>query len=305
MADVHVTAAPLPAAASRTAGRHRRHLARRFRGAGPGTYLLLALIALVSVFPLYWSLVVASHSNSAVAAYPPVLVPGGNLIKNIDRLFNSGVVNVEFWKALMNSAIVATTVAVAAVMTSAMAGFAFAKLRFRGNRALFLAVVVTMMVPVQLGVIPLYIEMIHFHWLNKLQAVIAPNVVSAFGVFFMRQYIVQAVPNELVDAARVDGCNTMRIFWHVVLPAVRPAAAVLGLLTFLQAWNDYFWPLVVLSSSNPTVQVAVSSIASVNYFPDYALVLTGTFVSVLPLLVLFLVLGRQIIGGIMQGAVKA
>jgi cellobiose transport system permease protein len=111
------------------------------------------------------------------------------------------------------------------------------------------------------------------------------------------------VPNELVDSARVDGCNTWRIFWHVILPAVRPVAAVLGLLTFTMTWNDFFWPLIVLSPQNPTVQVAVSTLAS-GYVQDYALVLTGTFISILPLLVLFLVLGRQIVGGIMQGAVK-
>ena len=289
---------------ARTRPAQRRHIARRFRGAGPGSYLLLIVVAIISIFPLYWSLVVASHDNSAVAAYPPVLTPGSQLFHNIGRVFNSGVVNIEFWKALGNSAIVASAISFTVVLTSALAGFAFAKLSFRGSAFLLIAVVVTMMVPVQLGVIPLYIEMIHFHWVNHLNAVIAPYLVSAFGVFFMRQYIVQAVPNELIDAARVDGCHTARIFWHVILPAVRPAAAVLGLLTFLDAWNNFFWPLIVLSPQNPTVQVAVSALASGNYFPDYSLVLTGTFISILPLLAIFLVLGRQIIGGIMQGAVK-
>jgi cellobiose transport system permease protein len=152
-------------------------------------------------------------------------------------------------------------------------------------------------------VIPLYIEMVKFGWASHLQAVIAPNLASAFGVFLMRQYIVGSVPNELIDAARVDGCYTFGVFWHVILPAVRPVAAVLGLLTFMTTWNDFFWPLVVLSPRNPTVQVAVSSLAS-GYVEDYALVLTGTFVSILPLLAVFLVLGRHIIGGIMRGAVK-
>jgi cellobiose transport system permease protein len=281
----------------------RRHLSRRFHRAGPGTYVFLILVAAASLFPLYWSLVVASHDNSAVAAYPPVLTPGHELWHNIKRLFNSGEVNVSFWTALVNSTIVAATVTAAVVFFSALAGFAFAKLRFRGRRALMLTIVATMLVPVQLGVIPLYIEMIHLHWVNRLPAVIAPNLVSAFGVFLMRQYIVAAVPNDLIDASRVDGCHTARVFWHVVLPAVRPAAAVLGLLTFMNTWNDFFWPLIVLSPRNPTVQVGVSTLAS-GYVEDYALVLTGTFISILPLLAVFLVLGKQIIGGIMQGAVK-
>ena len=276
---------------------------RRFRGPGPLTYVVLALLAVLSIFPLYWSFVVASHNSSAASSYPPVMTPGTQLWHNISRLFNSGEVNVDFWKALVNSFIVAGTVTVAVVFFSALAGFAFAKLSFRGSSALLIVIVITMMVPVQLGVIPLYIEMIRFHWLNSLRAVIAPNLVTAFGVFLMRQYIVQSVPNELVDSARVDGCNTWRIFWHVILPAVRPVAAVLGLLTFTMTWNDFFWPLIVLSSQNPTVQVAVSTLAS-GYVQDYALVLTGTFISILPLLVLFLVLGKQIVGGIMQGAVK-
>jgi cellobiose transport system permease protein len=272
--------------------------------AKPLTYVWLLLLVAFSVFPLYWSFVVASHDNSALGAYPPVLTPGGNFRDNVDRLFNAGIVNVDFAKALVNSAIVASVVTLSVVFFSALAGFAFAKLDFRGNKLLLLVVIATLIVPVQLGVIPLYIEMAHFGWINHLQAVIAPFLVSAFGVFLMRQYIVGAVPNELIDAARVDGCHTLRVFWHVVLPAVRPIAAVLGLLTFMNTWNDFFWPLIVLTPHNPTVQVAVSTLAGAAYVPDYALILTGTFVSILPLLAVFLVLGKQIVGGIMKGAVK-
>jgi cellobiose transport system permease protein len=281
-----------------------RRFGRRARSAGPLTYLFLLLLVAGSIFPLYWSFVVASHDNSAIGAYPPVIAPGGHLWANIHRLFNAGIVNVDFWKALINSAIVASVVTAAVVFFSALAGFAFAKLRFRGQRFLLLTVIATLIVPVQLGVIPLYIEMIHLGWVSHLQAVIAPNLVTAFGVFLMRQYIVGAVPNELIDASRVDGCHTARVFWHVVLPAVRPVAAVLGLLTFMTTWNDFFWPLIVLSPRNPTVQVAISAIAGTAYVPDYALILTGTFISIVPLLFVFLLLGRQIIGGIMQGAIK-
>jgi cellobiose transport system permease protein len=276
----------------------------KYRRSGPLTYLFLLVLVAFSVFPLYWSFVVASHDNSALGAYPPVLTPGGNFRDNVDRLFNAGIVNVDFAKALVNSAIVAGIVTVAVVFFSALAGFAFAKLPFRGSKLLFVVVIATLIVPVQLGVIPLYIQMNHFGWINQLEAVIAPFLVSAFGVFLMRQYISGAVPNELIDAARVDGCHTWRVFWHVVLPAVRPIAAVLGLLTFMNTWNDFFWPLIVLTPHNPTVQVAVSTLAGAQYVPDYSLILTGTFISILPLLVVFLVLGKQIVGGIMKGAVK-
>ena len=287
----------------RTQGRARRRSATYHR-AGPLTYVLLLILVLFSIFPLYWSFVVASHDNSALGAYPPVLTPGGNFRDNVDRLFNAGIVNVDFAKALINSAIVASVVTVSVVFFSALAGFAFAKLRFRGRNLLFVVVIATLIVPVQLGVIPLYIQMNHFGWINHLQAVVAPFLVSAFGVFLMRQYIAGGVPNELIDAARVDGCHTWRVFWHVILPAVRPIAAVLGLLTFMNTWNDFFWPLIVLTPHNPTVQVAVSTLAGAQYVPDYSLILTGTFVSILPLLVVFIVLGKQIVGGIMKGAVK-
>jgi cellobiose transport system permease protein len=289
---------------SETGARSARRRRRRYRRAGVLTYVFLLLMVVFSAFPLYWSFVVASHDNSALGAYPPVVTPGGNFRDNVDRLFNAGIVNVEFATALVNSAIVATVVTFCVVFFSALAGFAFAKLHFRGRKLLFVVVVATMIVPVQLGVIPLYIQMNEFGWINKLQAVTVPFLVSAFGVFLMRQSISAAVPNELIDAARVDGCHTARVFWHVVLPAVRPVAAVLGLLTFMYTWNDFFWPLIVLSPQNPTVQVAVSTLAGAAYVPDYALILTGTFISILPLLVVFLVLGRQIIGGIMKGAVK-
>ena len=202
--------------------RSQRAVARRFDSAGPFTYVFLILVVLVSLFPLYWSLVIASHTNSAVYDYPPKLLPGANLFHNIHRLFNSEIVSVDFAKALVNSAIVSSVVTVAVVFFSALAGFAFAKLEFRGRKLLFLLVLATLLIPVQLGLIPLYIEMIHFGWLNSIKAVIAPNLVTAFGVFLMRQYIAGGVPNELIAAARVDGCNSWRVFWHVILPAVRP-----------------------------------------------------------------------------------
>ncbi|MFC6575546.1 carbohydrate ABC transporter permease [Planomonospora parontospora] len=132
---------------------------------------------------------------------------------------------------------------------------------------------------------------------------IVPGLVTAFGVFFMTQYLSSAVPDELLEAGRMDGCTTIRLFWHVVLPAARPAAAVLGLFTFMQAWNDFFWPLVVLTPENPTVQVALSTLAS-GYTTDFALVLTGTVIATVPMVVVFALLGRQIIGGIMSGAIK-
>jgi cellobiose transport system permease protein len=287
--------------------RIRRRLWRRnaavrtggLRQAGPLTYFTLVAVLFFFAFPLYWSLVVASRSNEAVATIPPPLTLGANLFTNIARVFDT----VNFAKAMMNSVIVAGTITLSVLFFSTLAGFAFAKLRFRGRNALFLAVIGTMMVPQQLGIIPLYMLMAEYGWTAKMQAVIVPMLVTAFGVFWMRQFIAQAVPTELLEAGRVDGARTMGLYWHVVLPAVRPAMAVLGMLTFMQAWNDFFWPLIVLSPEDPTVQVAIATLAA-GYYQDYSLVLTGALLSILPVLAVFAVFAKQVIHGIMEGAVK-
>ena len=130
-----------------------------------------------------------------------------------------------------------------------------------------------------------------------------PMLCTAFGVFFMRQYISSAVPDELIEAGHIDGASSLRIFWSIVVPAVRPAMAVLAMLTFLTSWNDFFWPIIVLSSQNPTVQVSFQSLAT-GYAPQQSIIMAGTLYGTIPVLVVFGLLGRQIVGGIMEGAVK-
>jgi cellobiose transport system permease protein len=263
-------------------------------------YLTLTAIMFFSMFPLYFSVVVASQDNSALSAVPPPVLPGSNLIENIKRVFDT----VPFDLAMLNSLTVAGVNTCSVVLFSTLAGFAFAKLHFRGRTALLLTVIGTMMVPTQLGVIPLFILINKFEWHDTLTAVIVPALVNAFGVFFMTQYLSEALPNELLEAGRIDGCATHRLFWHVVLPVARPAMAVLGMLTFLTVWNDYFWPLIVLPSpESQTVQVSLSQLRA-GYVQDYSLALTGTMLATLPLLIVFGALGKQLIGGIMQGAVK-
>jgi cellobiose transport system permease protein len=269
------------------------------RRAHPLTYLTLIAFLFFSAFPLYYSVIVASMDNSALGQIPPPLFPGTHLVENIRRVFDT----VAFGKAMVNSVIVSSVITFSVVLFSSLAGFAFAKLRFRGRPGLYVAVIATMMVPSQLGVIPLYMLMAKWQLINTLYAVIAPSLVSAFGVFFMSQFLSSAIPTELLEAGRVDGCSTMGLFWHVVLPIARPAAAVLGMLTFMNAWNDFFWPLVVLTPENPTVQVSLSTVAS-GYITDYSLTLTGAALATMPLIIVFALLGKQIIHGIMQGALK-
>jgi cellobiose transport system permease protein len=268
------------------------------------TRIALGATLILSFFPLYWMIVVASRDASAATTFPPPITPGSNLADNVSTALNDDASNLV--KGLVNSFIVSGGVAFSVVVISTLAGFAFAKLRFRGSTALLAVILLTMAVPLQqIGIVPLYIMMVELDWVNTLQAVILPFLVNGFGIFLMRQYTIQAVPDELVEAARIDGASTLRIYWNIVLPAVRPGIAVLGLLTFMQNWNEFLWPLIALSPDNPTVQVAIQQLTTGNYSADYSMIFTGTLLSIVPLTVIFIAFGKQIVGGIMEGGVKA
>jgi cellobiose transport system permease protein len=267
------------------------------------TYLALTAVLLGSAFPVYWMFVIATSTEEAVSQTPPSVIPGSHLLANLREVFT--LQDVYFTASLINSFIVSTVVTASVLFFCSLSGFAFAKLRFRGRNALMVVVILTLTVPNQLGVVALYILMGKLGWNGTLLAVIAPGLVSAFGVFYMRQFIAHAVPDELVESARIDGALTLRVYWSIVLPAIRPALAVLGLLTFVMAWNDFQWPLIQLNGTEfPTSMVALSDLASGNYV-IYRRVLAGAFAATVPLIVLLLIGGRQIVRGIMEGAVKS
>jgi cellobiose transport system permease protein len=263
------------------------------------TYALVGLVTIVSVFPLYYTIVMASHTNAEMAAGTPPLLPTLSIVDNVKKALDLAPLN----QGLINSLIVSGAITVGTVTLCTLAGFAFAKLRFRGSAVLLAICVATMMVPLQMGVIPLYMMMARLGLAGHLQAVILPSLCTAFGVFFMRQYIAGAVPDELIEAAYMDGAGPFRVLVSIVVPAARPAMAVLAMLTFLTAWNDFFWPIIVLSTQNPTVQVSFQSLAT-GYAPQQSIIMAGTLYGTVPVLVVFALLGRQIVGGIMQGAVK-
>jgi cellobiose transport system permease protein len=267
------------------------------------TYLALVAVLALGAFPIYWMFVIASSTEEAVSQIPPSVVPGDQLLVNLREVFT--LQNVYFTASLINSFLVASVVTASVLFFCSLAGFAFAKLRFRGRNALMVVVILTLTVPNQLGVVALYILMGKLGWNGTLLAVIAPGLVTAFGVFYMRQFIMQAVPDELVESARMDGAMTLRVYWSIVLPAIRPALAVLGLLSFVATWNDFQWPLITLNGTEfPTSMVALSDLASGNYV-IYRRVLAGAFAATVPLLALLLLGGRQIVRGIMEGAVKS
>ena len=295
--------APPPAAPTARARRARRR-AKALTSNKPSVlgYAFLVVVILSALFPLYWSFLIGSGDSSTINNQNIDWLPGGNFLSNAAQVIQNPSVN--FWKALTNSIIVSTVVSASVVFFSTLAGYAFAKLRFRGSKGLLVFVIATMAVPTQLGIVPLFIAMSQWLGLSgNILAVILPALVSAFGVFWMTQYLSQTLPDELIEAARVDGASMIRTFWHVGVPASRPAAAMLALFIFIATWTNFFWPFIILDSTNPTLPVALSLLQS-NFFIDYSIVLAGVLLSTIPLLILFVVAGKQLVSGIMQGAVK-
>lgn len=276
---------------------------RAVRGTRPGwiVYGLLGIVILGSVFPFYWSFLIGSGDSYTIRDPHMSWIPGGNFWSNALAVMNDPAVN--FWKALWNSIYTSALIAASVVFFSTLAGWAFAKLKFKGRGWLLAFVVGTMAVPTQLGVVPLYVLFSELGWTGSTGAIIVPALTSAFGVFWMTQYLGQSVPDELIEAARMDGASSFRTFWTIGVPAARPAAAMLGLFTFVSAWNNFFWPFIVLDRQDPTLPVALSLLQS-NHFVDYSIVLAGVLLSTVPLLLLFVVAGKQLVSGIMAGAVK-
>jgi cellobiose transport system permease protein len=274
----------------------------KWQRTSPLSYVALGLITFLSIFPFYWMFVVSSNTNAEISKSPPSLIPGGRFLIVAQKVLNAE--GVYFNSALMNTFVVGISIAVAQVVFSAFAGFAFAKLNFKGRKFFILFIVGTMMLPSQLGIIPLFILVKNLHMIDTLYALIVPALVTAFGVFWMRQIIDAQVPNELLEAASIDGASVPRIFFGVVLPIIRQSSFVLGLFAFLAAWNDYLWPTIVLQNPHHfTLQVALTQLKPM-YGLDYALQMGGAFLATAPLLILFIFVGRKLVSGVMDGAVK-
>ncbi|QTN00456.1 ABC transporter permease subunit [Sediminibacillus dalangtanensis] len=264
-------------------------------------YLLLLIAAILSVFPFYWMFVMAANHNSAINAVPPAFIPGKQLVENFQNVLS----NIDFFGAMWNSLVVASVTTAGVLILCSLAGFAFAKFQFKGKNLLFIFLLVTMMVPPQLGLIPQYYIITKLDWVNDLKAIIVPGMIDAFGIFWMRQYISSNVPDELIDAAKIDGCSNFRIYWNIAVPVIIPAFATLAIIKFMYMWNDFLWPLVVLrEESSYTIQIALRNLID-NYVRDNGMILSGTFWATVPLIIIFLLFNRMFIQSLTQGAVKS
>jgi len=264
-------------------------------------YAILVIASILSIFPLYWMFVAATNRNSVINSVPPAIIPGKELVTNFTNVLNT----IDFFGAMVNSLIVSTIITLGVLFLCSIAGYAFAKLQFKGKNILFIFVLVTMMIPPQLGLIPQYIIITKLDWLNQLKAVIVPGLIDAFGIFWMRQYISSNVPDELVDAAKIDGCSNFRVYWNIAVPVIIPAFATLAIIKFMYVWNDFLWPLVVLREpESHTIQIALRGLID-NYVRYNGMILSGTFWATVPLIIVFLLLNRLFIKSLTEGALKS
>jgi lactose/L-arabinose transport system permease protein len=253
--------------------------------------VVLVAVSLLFIMPLWWNVVWSSWSNNEIFSFPPVFLPGPHLLDNFARLQE----RVDIWRAFFNSMFVAAVTVVGACFFCTLAGFGFAKYRFKLRNLLFTLLLATFAVPGQITVVPLFIIMVRIGWVDTYQGLILPGLIPAFGVFFMRVSAETSISDELLEAARIDGANELRIFFQIAVPALLPSIATLAILIFGGTWGSLFWPLIVLRSNEMfTLPLILNTILG-SYANPYDLLMVGSLLMLLPPLLLFLFMQRYFI----------
>lgn len=269
-------------------------------------HLILTPLALLFLVPILWMIIAATQPNSEIISSPPALLPGNALAENWEDLNSRFTANnsLGYIRVMINSIVIAVVYTSLATLISSMAGYAFAKFRFRGKAILFSIIIATMTIPYSIVVIPQFLLVARELGLsNTYAAAILPALANTLGIFFMRQSL-SALPDELLDAARVDGANEFRIFFQIVLPMSLPSMAAIAIVLFLNQWNDYLWPLLVLTdSSSYTIPVALGTLVGLTNI-SWGGIMIGTSLATIPFLIMFLFLQRYFIAGISAGAIK-
>jgi len=280
--------------------RHVRHPARRTL-----LYVLIVATSLAMIAPLYWMFTTSFKPSADIFASPPKLLPSPWIMGNYRDVFTL----LPFDRFFVNSVIVSVTIVTLNILFDTMAAYAFAKLRFPGRDVIFFLLLITLMIPFQVNLIPLYRMMVFLHRFNPhlgidtYSGLIAPSMIQVFGIFLMRQFF-QSIPDEVLESARVDGASEFKILRRIIFPLALPGIATLAIFTFLGAWNDFLWPLLVTSSDQVrTLPVGVALLARKNTI-NWGDTMAGTTIAALPMIVVFIVLQRRFIEGLTAGAVK-
>jgi putative chitobiose transport system permease protein len=265
------------------------------------SYILLSSIALITLAPLLWLSSTALKSNNEnVFQSPPQLLPATPTLANFGEVFQSS----NFGLALGNSMIVAIASVLCNLLFCSLAAYPLARLSFWGKKAIWAIVLSTLMIPFQIVMIPLYIITVQLNLVNSYLGIILPNVVSAFGIYLLRQAF-RGVPQELEEAARIDGCSDLGIWWNVMLPAIKPALVTLSIFVFIGAWSDFLWPLIVIKDDQYyTLPLAVSKLSSGAFGSNWRLVAAGAIISIVPVLVMFLFVQKYIVPTDVASGVK-
>jgi multiple sugar transport system permease protein len=259
----------------------------------------LVLLAFFALFPLLWMLSVSFMHPGEASALPPPLLPRDPTLENYRELFDRAGMG----RYLLNSLLVAAAITLLSLVFNLAAGYAFAKLRFAGRDRVFRTLLAALVIPAQVAMIPLFLIMKWLHLVNSYGGVIVPAMATVFGIFLVRQYA-RSIPDELLEAARIDGAGEWRIFAVIVLPLLKPIVVTLAIFTFLASWNDFMWPLIVLSDQSwQTAPVALAALSR-EHVQDNELMMAGSVVTILPVLALFLALQRHYLEGLLLGSVK-
>jgi len=262
-------------------------------------YTALLLLAAVTVLPLLWMVAASLMPAGEATALPPRLVPRVVTLEHYAALFS----RLNLSRAFANSALVASAVTAISLLINSLAGYAFAKLRFAGRDRIFRLLLAGLVIPAQVAMLPLFLMLRELGAIDTYWGVIIPGMASIFGIFLIRQYAL-SIPDDMLDAARIDGASELRIYWSVVVPGILPILATLAIWTFLATWNDFMWPLIVLSDEvHYTLPVALANLSG-EHVQDTELMMAGSVLTVIPVLAVFLFLQRYYIQGVMAGSVK-
>jgi len=260
-------------------------------------YTLLVIVAVIALYPLYLVIANSLKSNTGVALNPSGF-PASPTVSSYSQLVAAGQL-----RSFVNSLIVASATTVGAVFVSALAGYAFTKLRFPGRAIIFAILIATIMVPIQTAIPGFYVEFARLHWLNTFQVQIVPFLAPVFGLFMVRQYLL-SVPDEIVEAARMDGAGEWTIYWRIIIPILRPVLAALGVLEFLMMWNSFVWPQVMADTSNVAplaVTLPTLTDRTLGIVPLYGEMMAGSVLAIVPLMIVFLRYQRAFVSGVTYG----